>query len=89
MAAPIVPEVVFLALSQFRRSFVPSYDGVIEGHLTFEGGRLVFAHNNVLYALCKLNRFSCLNKKEFKFSLGGISFTVLFPQMFKVSYLFI
>lgn len=64
MTATVIPEVVFLALSQLCWSFVPRYNGIIEGHLTLEGGGLVLTHHNILDAPCKLNWFSCLSTKK-------------------------
>lgn len=63
VAAAVIPEVVFLALRQLCGSFVPGHDGVVEGHLTLESGRLVLAHHDVLYALCELNWLGCSNTK--------------------------
>lgn len=64
MAATVIPEVVFLALNQFCGSFVPGYDGIIEGHFALEGGGLMLAHHDVLDALCKLDWFSCSSTKR-------------------------
>lgn len=69
MAAAVVPKVVFLALSQLCWSFVPGHYGIIKGHFTLKSSRLMLAHHNILYALCKLDWFSCLNPKGFNVRL--------------------
>jgi hypothetical protein len=64
MAAAVVSKVVFLALSQLCWSFVPGNYGVVKGHFALESSRLMLAHHDVLYALCKLNGFGCLDTKD-------------------------
>lgn len=66
MAAAVVPEVVLLALSQLCRSFVPGDDGIVKGHFTLKSGRLMLAHHDVLYALCKLNWLGYWDAKDAK-----------------------
>ena len=80
VAATIIPEVVFLALSQLRWSFVPRYNGIIEGHLALEGGRLMLAHHNVLDALCKLNGLGCVSTKRVTVRLYRKKFLSLCPS---------
>lgn len=59
MTTPFTSEAVLGTLSQFGGAFIPCHNCIIKRHLALEGRRLVFVHNNILYALCELNWFRC------------------------------
>lgn len=57
MPSAFAPEVVLSTFSQFPGVFVPRNDGVVEGHLAFEGGRLALVDFDIVDAFGEMNLF--------------------------------
>lgn len=55
MSSALTCEVVFWALLQFPGVFVPWNNGIVEGHLALEGGRLPFVDFDVMDAFGEMN----------------------------------